>query len=86
MKITDTEKEELKKEYDGFKTPQIKCCFEPICVAMKPIEKTFIKNELNFKTGLLDFNQKVGIDKDKVPANIMTTEEFNEIYDKTFNF
>ena len=52
---------------------------------MKPIGKlTFIQNELQFKTGLLNFSQKVGIDNDKVPANIITTEEFNEIYDKNF--
>ena len=85
MKISDSEKEKLIKEYENFKTPQIRSCFEPICVAMKPIGKlTFIKNELQFNTGLLDFSQKVGIDKDRVPANIITTEEYNEIYDKNF--
>ena len=52
---------------------------------MKPLGKlTFIKNELQFKTGLLDFSQKVGIEKNRVPANIITTEEFNESYDKNF--
>ena len=85
MKITEEEKRKLIDEYKDFKTPQIKSCFEPICVAMKPIGKlTFIQNELNFKTGLLDFSQKVGIDNDRVPANIITTEEYNEIYDKNF--
>lgn len=85
MKLSDSEKETLTSEYKNFKTPQIKSCFEPICVAMKPIGKsTFIQNELNFKTGLLDFSNKVGIDQDKVPANVMTTEEFNEVYDKNF--
>jgi site-specific DNA-methyltransferase (adenine-specific) len=85
MKLSRDEKDSLKKEYEGFKTPMIKSCFEPVCVAMKPIGKlTFIKNELEFKTGLLDFNQKVGINNDRVPANIITTEEFNELYDKNF--
>lgn len=85
MKLTDEEKVNLKDEYKNFKTPQIKSCFEPICVAMKPIGKlTFIKNELVFKTGLLDFSQKVGIDNDRTPANVITTEEFNDIYDKNF--
>lgn len=85
MKISVEEKESLKKEYKGFKTPMIKSCFEPICVAMKPKGKlTFIQNELKFKTGLLDFNQTVGINNDKVPANVITTEEFNELYDKNF--
>ena len=84
MDLPETQKEELKKEYSGFKTPQIKSCHEPICVAMKPIGVTFIQNELNFKTGLLDFNQKIGINSDKVPANILVTEDFNEIYSKNF--
>ena len=85
MDISEEEKSSLVEEYKDFKTPQIKSCFEPICVAMKPIGKlTFIKNELNFKTGLIDFSQKVGIDGDRVPANIITTEEYNETYDKNF--
>ena len=86
MKIPENEKEKLIEEYKDFKTPQIKSCFEPICVAMKPLNKgvTFIKNELDFKTGLLDFSNKVGIEEDHVPANIITTEEYNEIYDKNF--
>ena len=85
MKISDEEKSNLIDEYKDFKTPQIKSCFEPICVAMKPLGKlTFIQNELQFKTGLLNFSQKVGIDNDRVPANIITTEEFNEVYDKNF--
>lgn len=85
MDISEEEKTSLVEEYKDFKTPQIKSCFEPICVAMKPTGKlTFIKNELNFKTGLIDFSQKVGIDKDRVPANIITTEEYNETYDKNF--
>ena len=85
MDMSPEDKANLIEEYKDFKTPQIRSCFEPICVAMKPIGKlTFIKNELNFKTGLLDFSQKVGIGKDRVPANIITTEEFNDHYDKNF--
>jgi len=85
MDLTDDEKNILIDEYKDFKTPQIRSCFEPICVAMKPIGKlTYIQNELKFNTGLLDFSQKVGKDNDRVPANIMTTEEYNESYDKNF--
>lgn len=83
--LTEEEKIRLKEEYKDFKTPQIRSCFEPICVAMKPIGKlTFIKNELQYKTGLLDFSQKVGVNEDHIPANIITTEEYNETYDKNF--
>lgn len=85
MGLTEEEKCSLIDEYKDYKTPQIRSCFEPICVAMKPLGKlTFIQNELNFKTGLLDFSQKVGIDNDRVPANIITTEEYSECYDKNF--
>jgi len=86
MDISPEEKNKLIEEYKDFKTPQIRSCFEPICVAMKPIGKlTFIQNELNFKTGLIDFSQKVGIDQDHSPANIITTEEYIETaYNKNF--
>ena len=85
MNISVDEKTRLKDEYKNYKTPQIRSCFEPICVAMKPIGKlTFIKNELKYNTGLLDFSQKVGKNSDKVPANIITTDEYNDIYDKNF--
>ncbi len=82
--LTENKKIKLIEEYKDFKTPQIRSCFEPICVAMKPMGTTFMKNELNFKTGMIDFSQKVGINSDRVPANIITTEEYNESYDKNF--
>ena len=83
LNINNEEKKELKNEYANFKTPMLKSCFEPICIAMKPIGKlSFIKNELEYKTGLLDFSQKTG--DDRTPANVITTEEYNEIYDKNF--
>jgi site-specific DNA-methyltransferase (adenine-specific) len=84
MDKTKDEKEKIKKEYLNFKTPMIRSCFEPICVAMKSVKGTFIQNELNFKTGLINFDNKVGNKKDRVPANIITTEEINDSYDKNF--
>lgn len=82
--LSTEEKVKLKEEYKDFKTPQIKSCFEPICVAMKPIKTTFLENEMKYKTGLIDFSNKVGLEKDKVPSNIITTEEFHDLYDKNF--
>ena len=85
LKIDDEEKEKIKEKYTDYKTPMIKSCFEPICVAMKPLgERTYILNELKFNTGLIDFSQKVGINNDKVPANIMTVEPIDDTYDKNF--
>ena len=53
-----------------------------------PLFTNLIKDVLNIKkSDLIDlgiFSEKVGIDNDHVPANIITTEEFNEIYDKNF--
>lgn len=85
LDLPEEQKIALKRTYEGFKTPMLKSCFEPICVAMKPIGKsTFLQNELNFHTGLLDFSQKVGKDTDRVPANIITTDEFHDVYNKNF--
>ena len=85
MDISAEEKSKLIEEYKDYKTPQMKSCFEPICVAMKPTGKlTFIKNELKYKTGLINFSVKVGSEEDKVISNVMSTEEFNETYDKNF--
>ena len=82
LDLSDQEKEQLKDKYKNHKTPQIKSCFEPICVAMKPIKGTFLNNELQYNTGLIDFGQKVG--DDKVPANIVTTDYICDVYDKNF--
>lgn len=85
MDISAEEKSKLIEEYKDYKTPQMKSCFEPICVAMKPTGKlTFIKNELKYKTGLINFSVKVGSEEDKVISNVVSTEEFNETYDKNF--
>lgn len=82
--LSTDEKQKFKEEYQDFKTPQIKSCFEPICVAMKPIPTTFVRNEIQYKTGLLDFSPKVGIAEDRVIANVITTQSLDEIYDKNF--
>ena len=84
MDISADHKLELIEKYKNFKTPQIRSCFEPICVAFKPTEGTFIQNELKYNTGLLDFSIKVGLKADKVPTNIVTTDFIDAIYDRNF--
>ncbi len=61
--MTEAKKTSLKKKLEGFRTPQLKCEFEPIAIAMKPVEGRFIDNMRVWGTGLM----YVG---DKVPANI----------------
>ena len=82
--MTSEEKSQMKDEYKDHKTPMIRSCAEPICIAMKPIETSFLENERKYKTGLIDFSQKVGQEADKVPSNVMTTQYMDPIYDKHF--
>jgi site-specific DNA-methyltransferase (adenine-specific) len=72
--MTSCEKIKLKKELKNFRTPQLKPQFEPICVAMKPIEGRFIDNYKKWKTGLINF--------ENCPRNVLhfpkpTREIFN---------
>lgn len=82
MNSSQKGKEQLKKELDGWKTPQVKSCFEPIAVAQKPTEGTFLNNILKHKVGLLNVNLKVG--SEMFPANVLTSESANETLDKVF--
>jgi site-specific DNA-methyltransferase (adenine-specific) len=73
---------ELKERLDGWKTPQIKSCFEPIVMAQKEYDKTFLNNMLKHNVGLLNTNVKIG--ENMFPSNVVTTQEINEIVDKCF--
>ena len=73
---------ELKEKLNGWKTPQIKSCFEPIVMAQKEYEKTFLNNMLKYNVGLLNTNVKIG--ENMFPSNVITTQGKNEIMDKCF--
>jgi len=75
-------KQEIKDNLDGWKTPQIKSCFEPIVMAQKPYEETFLNNIIKNKVGLI--NTKILTGKGMFPANVMTTEHITESIDKYF--
>ncbi len=74
--FTPEQRKNLKEKYAGYKTPQLKSNFEPVCVAMKPIQETFLKNEIKWDTGLINFNIKQGVNSDKKISNIITTQPF----------
>tara|TARA_Y100000310_G_scaffold247602_1_gene253214 strand:- start:4525 stop:5493 length:969 start_codon:yes stop_codon:yes gene_type:complete len=78
----EEDKMKLKEKLDGWKTPQIKSCFEPIVMAQKKCEGTFLSNMLKHDVGLLNTNVKVG--KGMFPSNVVTTQEINEITDRCF--
>ncbi len=75
-------KNKLKQKLDGWKTPQIKSCFEPIVMAQKKPNKTFLKNVIKHNVGL--FNTKVRVGDNMFPSNLMTIDNINEIMDKNF--
>jgi len=82
LDITDKKKRELKNKFNGWKTPQLKSCFEPIVMAQKPTDGTFLDNMLQNNIGLLNTEVKVG--DNMFPANILTVDSINEIIDKSF--
>jgi site-specific DNA-methyltransferase (adenine-specific) len=65
---TDKEKQELKDNIDGWKTPQLKPMIEPMCFAQKPTEGKFLDNWIKYKTGLINTKE---LWEDKFPGNIM---------------
>ena len=75
-------RDDLKKQLNGWKTPQIKSCFEPIVMAQKEPHGTFLENFRKFNVGLLNTNVKIG--QDMFPSNVVSTNRINEIVDKCF--
>jgi len=82
MKISKESKSALKNRLKGWKTPQIKSCFEPIVMAQKICDGTFLNNIIEYEVGLLNTQVKVG--QNMFPSNIMTIEHIEKILDKYF--
>ena len=59
MKISNIEKRKIIKQISGKKTPQLKPQFEPIILAQKPKDGTFINNWLTHETGLISPAQSI---------------------------
>ena len=70
-KYSEEEKQSLKEQLAGWKTPQLKSAYEPIMVAQKPLRGTFLDNYREYNVGLMDTNAKVG--EGKFPANLLST-------------
>lgn len=84
MNWDDEIKSRLKENLEGWKTPQVKSCFEPIVMAQKEQEKTYLDNMSKYEVGLLNTNIKVGENGDMFPSNVMTTERIINELDKYF--
>ncbi len=72
MDIPIDEKEALKRDMQGRKTPQLRPQFEAMILAQKPREGTFVENWKKYKTGLID--PKKTLDGN-TPNTVMTVEK-----------
>lgn len=68
MRISDEEKKAMIVSMMGRKTPQLKPQHEPIMLAQKPREGTFVQNWLAHQTGLVDVSQSID---GKFPGNVI---------------
>ena len=82
MDIDEKTKEKIKEKLSGWKTPQIKSCFEPIAMAQKPVDQTYLNNMLKHEIGL--FNTNIRIGGNMYPANVFTISSINELIDRAF--
>jgi len=82
MNVSDEKKEEIKEKFNGWKTPQLKSCFEPIVMSQKSSDGTYLNNMLKNDIGLMNTNIRVG--DNMFPSNVLTVENINEVIDKSF--
>lgn len=82
LKVGVESKNKLKEKLKGWKTPQIKSCFEPIVMAQKEPKGTFLENFLKNEVGLFDTRVKIG--DNMFPANILLIDHINNMMDKHF--
>lgn len=83
--LSPEEEEILRQELKSWKTPQVKSLVEPIVFAQKPKNgKTFLKNWLEHKVGLVDIYTGVGEGQDMTTANVMTTGPISAAYDRAY--
>ena len=66
--LSDDEKQDLITQLRGWKTPQLKPCIEPMCLAQKPTDGIYIDNWQKHGIGLM--NTEVSWDG-SFPANII---------------
>ncbi len=82
LDISDDEKTDLKEKLRGWKTPQLKSCYEPISMAQKPTDGTYLQNIIQNKVGL--FNTSVTIGDNMFPSNVFSVDPMGELIDRIF--
>ncbi|RLA08683.1 MAG: site-specific DNA-methyltransferase [Gammaproteobacteria bacterium] len=84
LDMSDFEKNRLIKTLSGWKTPQVKSCFEPIAMAQKPVDKTFLNNMMRHNVSLVNTSIKHGKDQNMHPANVVSSQNISPIIDRAF--
>jgi site-specific DNA-methyltransferase (adenine-specific) len=75
-KLTEKEKNRIILEMGGRKTPQLKPQLEPMILAQKPKEGTFVDNWLKYGVGLIDTNESLD---GTFPGNLMKVSKPKKI-------
>ena len=78
------EKDKLHQFFSGWKTPQVKSCYEPIAMAQKPVDKTYLNNFLKHDVSLIDSKIRQGLAQDMFVSNVMTDQKMHPQLDKVF--
>jgi len=81
---TNEEKCELKEKCKDWRTPQLKPAIEPMCLAQKPTEGTFVQNFEKYGTGLMYCGETTKTGEGIFPSNILTTDEIDPAMDRVF--
>ena len=84
MDRPESEKKRLSQLLRGWKTPQVKSCYEPVAMAQKPLEGTYLENSIQHNISLINTNIKQGENEDMFVSNIMTSARINSRIDKAF--
>lgn len=82
MNIDEAEKLKIKKRLENWKTPQVKSCFEPIAMAQKPTDQTYLHNMLKFGVGMIYTEARIG--DGMFPANVLSIDEIIKLIDRVF--
>ena len=73
MDAPAAEKAGVAKRLAGWKTPQARSCFEPIAVAQRPKEGTYLENAMRHGVSLINVNARQGLEGDMFPSNALST-------------
>lgn len=79
--FSDEEKQELIKALTGWKTPQLKPQLEPMVLAQKPKDGTFVENWKKYGVGLMNTHESLD---NMFPGNIMEVSKHERTKETSF--